>query len=258
MFHCIKQLCVAVAACVLLAAPAQANLVGRDINGYAVDGSSSAAVFLYDTDLNVTWLRNANAGAGSIYDNGASANDGRMSWANAVSWVNDLTVGTFGGWRLPTGTGTDKCKTPSYSGTVCGYNVDTATGELAHLYYDELGNLSRYDTSGNKRAGSSGVDWGLINVGDFLNMKADLYWYGVVYQNPWSAGAWEIDFGQGSDGLTGVADVLNTFSVMAVRPGDVLVTQVLAAQVPEPESVLLTLSALGALVLVRRRRAVGA
>ena len=53
-----------------LVTSAQAALVGRDINGIAVAGSSAGAVFLYDAHLNITWLRNANAGAGSSFDNG--------------------------------------------------------------------------------------------------------------------------------------------------------------------------------------------
>ena len=57
-----------------LATSAQATLVGRDINGLAVAGSS--AVFLYDTDLNITSLRSANAGAGSSFDDGFSTTDG--------------------------------------------------------------------------------------------------------------------------------------------------------------------------------------
>lgn len=56
----------------LLATPAQATLLGRDINGHAVAGSNESAVFLYDTDLNITWLRDANAsgtaGTGVIDD----------------------------------------------------------------------------------------------------------------------------------------------------------------------------------------------
>ena len=49
---------------------ANAALVGRDITGNAVFGSAASSVFLYDTVLNVTWLRNANA-------------NGVMNWASA-------------------------------------------------------------------------------------------------------------------------------------------------------------------------------
>jgi hypothetical protein len=107
-----KYLAIAVAMCSV--ATAHAALVGRDINGFAVAGSDASAVFLYDNVLNVTWLRNANAGAGSIYDNAGvdqfgtatTTTDGRMTWFNAVAWANSLngsaTVGGTTGWRLPT------------------------------------------------------------------------------------------------------------------------------------------------------------
>ena len=36
---------------------------------------------IYDDVLNITWLQDANYGAGSIYDNGDSITDGRMTWA---------------------------------------------------------------------------------------------------------------------------------------------------------------------------------
>ena len=98
----VTQSLAAAAATVILLTSAHAALVGRDINGVAVAGSSASAVFLYDTDLNITWLRNANAAAGSSFDNGYDATDGYMTWANANNWANTLTVGSFSGWRLPT------------------------------------------------------------------------------------------------------------------------------------------------------------
>ena len=125
------------------ATSAQAALVGRDINGLAVAGSSAGAVFLYDTDLNITWLRNANAGAGSTFDDGDSNADGRMTWANANDWATRLTVGSYTGWRLPTmvDTGARGCDFSYSGGTECGFNVQTATSEMAHLYYVSLARL---------------------------------------------------------------------------------------------------------------------
>ena len=84
------------AATLALATSAQAALVGRDINGIAVAGSSAGAVFLYDTDLNITWLRNTNAAAGSSFDNGYDTTDGRMTWGNANNLANTLTAWGLG------------------------------------------------------------------------------------------------------------------------------------------------------------------
>jgi len=53
----------------------------------------------YDTELKITWLTNANAGAGSSFDDGSNTVDGRMSWANANDWAASLNIGGVS-WRL--------------------------------------------------------------------------------------------------------------------------------------------------------------
>ena len=50
-----------------LVTTAQASLLGRNVNGAAVAGGDPSAVFLYDTDLNVTWLANANLAASNDF-----------------------------------------------------------------------------------------------------------------------------------------------------------------------------------------------
>ena len=238
-----------VATAVVFATSAQAALVGRDINGNAVAGDHVSSVFLYDTDRNITWLRNANAGAGSSFDSADGSADGRMTWGNAVGWAGALTVGIFDDWRLPTvtDTGTSGCDFSYAGGTDCGYNVNTATGEMAHLFYDELGNLAACPP-GDADCFSVQVGFGLANVGDFLNMQSNVYWSGTEYA-PSPVNAW---YFYPSIGTRDTSSKNDQFYAMAVRPGDVL-----AAQVPEPESLLLALTALSALALVRRRRAVG-
>ena len=115
----------------------ETTLLGRDIQGNAVASNSESAVFLYDTVLHVTWLRDANV-------------NGEMPWKTANSWANNLVVGTFSGWRLPTmiDAGAPGCEHfGNGSATDCGYNVQTKSGdpkkyeqgqtvfsEMAHLY----------------------------------------------------------------------------------------------------------------------------
>jgi hypothetical protein len=48
---------------------------------------------IYDPILDITWLQDANLGAGSTFDDGLSASDGRMTWDNAVAWAASLSVG---------------------------------------------------------------------------------------------------------------------------------------------------------------------
>ena len=223
-----------VASAVLLAASAHAALVGRDINGVAVLGSSAGSVFLYDTDLNITWLRNANAGAGSSFDNGASSTDGRMTWANANNWATTLTVGSYSGWRLPTTKQPDPTCSDSF--VFPGFGIQSTgsgcTGsEMGHLWHTELGNA----------AGGPMTNTG--NFQNIQNVQASGYWSGT------DANAGKFDFFM-INGSQGNLFVEADWSALAVRPGDVLAP----TQVPEPGTLLLAALALAGMGVVRRRR----
>jgi hypothetical protein len=56
---------------------------------------------VYDDVLDITWLADANAGAGTAFDNGVSTTDGKMTWTNAGNWAANLTTGGATDWRLP-------------------------------------------------------------------------------------------------------------------------------------------------------------
>jgi hypothetical protein len=62
---------------------------------------------IYDDVQQITWLQDANYGAGSSYDNGWLNSDGRMIWSDANAWADTLVYGDFIDWRLPT---TDEMK----------------------------------------------------------------------------------------------------------------------------------------------------
>lgn len=231
----------------------ETTLQARDIDGNPVALGDPNAAFFYDTVLNVTWLRDFNAGAGSAFDDGASTTDGRMTWPNANAWAAALTVGVFTGWRLPTiiDSRAPGCNWSDAGGTDCGYNVQTEDGgaysEWAHLWYLTLGNLA-YCPPGNTTCTGPGVPqpgWGLTNTAYFQKMQSGGYWSGTAYAPGPAFGAWyfgTVDGSQvhGDQSLQGFA--------VAVRPGDVF-----AGAVPEPSTVALLLAALGALTLARRR-----
>lgn len=186
---------------VTLSGAAQAALQGRDLNGDTVVDA------FYDTDLNITWRRNANV-------------NGAMTWANAVSWADNLTFGGYTDWRLPTSDVTCPMADPQYNCT---------GSEMGHLWYVELGNIAGDVTP---------------NVGNFGNMQNYAYWSGTTYA-PDASKAWGFNIDQGDQFFGGKQ---NALFAMAVRPGDV------TAAVPEPATYALMLAGLGALGFIARRR----
>lgn len=208
------------AAAMLLAGAAQAagvpgqgtwetTLKGRDINGNLVNQLSPSAVFLYDTELKVTWLRDANQ-------------NGAMDWNTAVAWADNLVVGAYDDWRLPSALNTD-------GSWPCEFDNCTDS-QMGHLYYKTLGNKAPPEPG-----------WGLTNTGSFQSLQAATYWYEEANADlPWFF--W---FGGGFQGYGPSED--EVIYALAVRPGDV-------ALVPEPKIYALLMLGLGAVIVAARRR----
>ncbi len=149
----------------------ETTLLGRDIGGHAVAASSADAVFLYDTTLNVTWLRDANV-------------NGRMTWDTANTWANGLVVGAWSDWRLPTLSPVDghafQTDFANNGSTDRGY-AKTGTGwamasEMGHLFYVTLGNKGQCtpnDASPGSCVPQPGS--GLTNTGTFQNMQSGTF-----------------------------------------------------------------------------------
>ena len=199
------------------------TLLARDLDRNGVTDA------FYDTDLNVTWLREASF-------------DQRLNLPNVIASVASLSFGGFSDWRMPTvlDSGTVGCNFSVTGGTDCGFNVDTTvkTGvnsELAHLFYITLGNVARYDTNGNDRTGIAGKDYGLINTGNFQNMQASTYWSSSSYA-PLAEYAWIFET---SDGRSSYASKDYMLFTMVVRSGDVV------SAVPEPATYPMLLAGLG-------------
>ena len=152
---------------------------GLQTIGTATYGGSDYNL-IYDNDSQLTWLD---------YTNDLSNWNTQRNWAGGLNAAGVLTYNFNAGvsmnwsdeWRLPTVTdsGTPGCNF-GYSGTDCGYNIDTSTGEMAHLWYDELDNVAYYDTSGT----APQTGWGLTKTGDFQNLQPDGYWSGTEYPPP--------------------------------------------------------------------------
>jgi hypothetical protein len=204
------------------------------------DGAHSGLV--YDAAQQLTWLQDANYAQTSGYDS-----DGLMTWDASVAWADQLVFGGWDDWRLwsVTDLGNDGCNLSFAGGTDCGYNIDTTTSELGHLWYATLGNLAYYDTSGN--GPQSG--WGLTNTGPFQNFDAVRYWSGTEYA-PNSGNAWLFSAFSGSQNNY---DENGQFQAWAVRPGQVDVAALDAQPVPTPGTLWLVGAGLLGLSLRRRR-----
>ena len=131
----------------LYATTANANLVSA-LGGQVVN----------DTDLNITWLANANLANTQNFGIISSYPNGSMEWGAAVLWIAAMNTANYLGyndWRLPT---SDIC-----SGYSC------TNSEMGHLFYTELG-----QTAGGSILSSANADLAL-----FSNVQSHSYWSGT-------------------------------------------------------------------------------
>ena len=138
---------------------------------------------LYGDGSLLMWLKNSNASAGSSLDNGSDPSDGRMTYANALAWIDSLNAINYLGysdWRLPRNLPVDGVAF-NYAYTFDGssdnsYNIRDPNAELSYLYYVELGNIGQFDANGVQNPG-----WfsGLLDMGPFVDNNVGtggIYW----------------------------------------------------------------------------------
>ncbi len=178
---------------------------------------------IYDTDINVTWLQNANLAASNTFGVGGIQALGQMDWSTAQSWIAAMNAANYLGysdWRLPT--------TP-----FLGTGVFTDQGDMGHLYYDEL--------LGQPAPFPAGPAIPLTDTSPFTNVQqysACNYWlYGFPGDLDYKP-TFDFSIGLQSDGRT----IMQEEFCWPVRTGDV-------AAVPEPETIILLCSGLAGLLL---------
>lgn len=228
----------------------ETTLQGRDL-----DGNPATFEAWFDTVLGVTWFGDADY-ARTV---GAPEPDGRLTWFEAQSFITSLNSSTFLGfadWRSPTTApinGAAFSSGSSFDGsTDGGYNISSpgsafagsVVNEMAHLFFNTLGNTAAFDLSGNPLpCGASNTDGCLVNTGPLSNFDiGDGYWTDVYV--PTGNRAWAFN------PTNGRQDVVSTAyhnSTLLARTGDVV-----SQSIPEPTTT--ALMALGIAGLGYKRR----
>lgn len=211
----------------------ETTLRGRDAAGREVDASSAEALFLYDSALNVTWLRD-------------TAAYGSMTWPAAMAFAANLSIGGFGGWRLPAMVQPGVCDGRLLTGCIVDQqsgHSDAAWSELAYLWTVELGNPLGVSSSAANTGDFFNLDW-YVTPGDSHRWLATLAL--PVTPQYSNLHPWMFWFGSGT-----VLPALHqgeSWDVMLLRDGDVLT-------VASPSSLALLLLSLGILRCFTRNTA---
>jgi len=195
------------------------------LSSHAALESRLGGLAVSDTDLNITWLADGNAAAGSAFDDGALPDDGLMTWDSANAWAASLSVGG-GTWRLPSALNSD--------GSICaGGTYNCTDSEMGHLFYTELSG-----TPGDPIINSGDPDLAL-----FTNIT-NFYWLDTEVN---STLAYSFSFGPTNAGIHTFGGKGSNLSVLAVYDGDI-------SAVPVPAAVWLFGSGLLGLIGIARRK----
>lgn len=128
---------------------------------------------IYDDDIDLTMLKDMNYAMTSGYDA-----DGLMTWHEALIWADQLNFGGFNDWRLPS-------VAPCFDND----ELCPGLGELAHIYYDELGGTM------------IGPGWTPPDLSIFDNVMDGRYWAspeGDLYGSGYPTHTWWYSLANGT------------------------------------------------------------
>jgi hypothetical protein len=155
--------------------------------------SSNAALIdngdgtITDTDTGPMWLQDANYAYTSNYcaiPGNCADGIGRMTWYQAMAWVDTLVYAGYNDWRLPSALNSD--------GTGPCDGLNCTESEMGHMYYVE--GITAY------------------TPGPFINLQVSFYWPATEYTP--DAG-WYFRFNDGSQSIA--HEKTNPYFVWAVR-----------------------------------------
>jgi uncharacterized repeat protein (TIGR01451 family) len=171
---------------------------------------------IYDTDLNITWLQDANYAKTSGYHA-----TGIMTWDEAMTWARKLVYAGLDGWRLPMTLQPDPSCSVQNGYLSRGYNCTGS--EMGTLYYTALGNTAGLLTNTGPfinvpltgGTASLGWWWSSTEYASLIGGDLDHAWSFAFQGGPYAGGQF------GGDKSTSCIPSRSCFYAWAVRDGDV-------------------------------------
>jgi hypothetical protein len=185
----------------LSAVCASAVTIGFVSPAYAALVSVLGGQAVYDDDLDISWVGNANLAATNTFGlatgvslgtyegdtsgvNGIINANGSMNWPGALFWIDAMNAANyldFSDWRLPNTLVPDSgCTSSDGTPRTDSHGLDCMGSEMGHLFYDEF---------------SADRKTSVLSTGDptelakFINIQSNDYWSGTVFA-PNQSGAW--------------------------------------------------------------------
>lgn len=180
---------------------------------------------IYDTDLNITWIADANLAQTQTFGVAGISDYGQMNWYAANDWIAAMNAANylgFSNWRLPTTVQPDISCIPNGFSLFYVGGPGCYVGEMGHLHYDEFGGTYAISYSLDDLADPGDP----IELAKFSNIQIVKYWTSTSLENDPDR-AWNFSFAFGSQDALYKADA--PLHVLAVRDGDVGVVPIPAA-----------------------------
>ena len=199
---------------------------------------------IYDDQLKITWLQNANYAAKQYKDTDGreGSENGKMTWEDARDWAKNLSYEDYNDWRLPEAKLMNSDRYCRANDGSCDMGYNNTTGELGHMFYNNLEYLGSVDVNGKALESGYGVQKDVKNVASVSieNLQSGPYWLSDEHHS--GSVAWKFRTDIGWQGISNMS--LKHYS-WAVRAGDV-------QPVPVPEAAWLFGMGLISLVGMKR------